>query len=120
LAAEIDVSASSNSSPVSVAVYADGSAVRTLGAQLSWRTTSADHPPKSFPAGSPEVVAFLADLAAVGDVSTIPTTNCIKSVSFGTTTSLTANGNYSGDLECPLNPSTAQQALINDCEALLQ
>lgn len=119
LVAQIQESASTNASSIAVAVYTDGSAQRALGATPLSGHTSFDPSPESFPAGTPEVVAFLADLALVGDVSSIQTNNCSKSVSFGTRTTITANGKTSGDLQCALNPSAAQQALIQDCGPLL-
>lgn len=119
LVAQIQQSASTNSSSIAVSVYTDGSAERGLGSTPQSGSTGLNPPPESFPAGTREVVAFLADLARVGDVSAIQTNNCPKSVSFGTRTTLTANGKTSGDLQCALNPSAAQQALIQDCGPLL-
>ena len=62
---------------------------------------------KSYAAGAADVVAFLAELQLVGDVSAIPTaTDCAKSVSFGTRTLVTVNGMTSGDLQCLLAAAT--------------
>jgi hypothetical protein len=114
--AHIVVSASTNASEIDVVVYSDGSAERTLGPAKYG--TSLDQPPASFPLGSAEGESFLKDLAKVGDVSLIPTQKCAKSVSFGTTTTVTSNGKTSGDLQCLLNPTAASQSLVRDVEAL--
>jgi hypothetical protein len=111
------VSASTNSAAVDVAIYDDASAERTPLPGSSYGN-GLSVSPQSFPAGSPEGEAFLADLNAVGDVSSIPTSACAKSVSFGTTATLTAYGTTSGDLECAFNATAAQAALIKDCGAL--
>jgi hypothetical protein len=107
-------SASSNAAEADVTVYSDGSANRTIGSPRGSFSVS----PAMFPAGSPEVVVFLADLTAVGNVSTIQIGQCGKSVSFGTTTTVTANGSTSGDLQCLKNPTAAAAALAMDCAVL--
>jgi hypothetical protein len=118
----IDQSASTNARSSEVLVYSDGSAIRTVGPAMGGFVLSPDGgplpmgpSPAAFPPGSPEGVQFLADLAAVGDVSNIPTSWCPKSVSFGTTTIVWANGKQSGDLQCADAPSPAQAAFISDC-----
>jgi hypothetical protein len=108
-------SASTNSASITVVIYGDGSADRTTGAQGNLPSPA----PMTYASGSPAVVTFLSDLTAVGDVSTIPTESCGKSVSFGTTTTVTSNGKTSGDLQCANMPSAAQAALIQDCNVLL-
>jgi hypothetical protein len=120
LAASIRVSQSTNSSEIDVVVYSDGSAERTLGPSNPNGTTSGDPTPKSYPADSPEVDAFLRDLAAAGAVAQIATTDtCVKSVSFGTETTLTADGATSGDLQCLADTaSPAAMALARDCDVL--
>jgi hypothetical protein len=117
--AAVRVSLSTNSSEIDVAVFCDGSAERTLGPSRPGGTTSNDPPPMSFPAGSPQVAAFLADLSTVGPVSQIPTSPCTKSVSFGTTTVVTVGADTSGDLEClAATASPAAHALASDCDTL--
>jgi hypothetical protein len=59
------------------------------------------------------------DLRAIGDLSNIQGVWCGKSVSFGTTTTVTANGKTSVDLQCLQNPTPAQCALYYDCLALI-
>jgi hypothetical protein len=123
-AATIHVTASTNSAPVDVVVYCDASAERTLGPP---KVAVGRVTPKTFPAGSPEVAKFLADLDAAGDVSsftiyeypapgTVP--GCAKSASFGTVTTLSVQGKTSGDIQCMTWPSAAQAALASDCDLL--
>jgi hypothetical protein len=116
--ATIHVTASTNSPTVDVQVYCDGSAARDVV------TTDAANPlaltSKIYEAGSPEVLSFLTDFGAVGDVTGIPTgTDCAKSVSFGTTTTVAPTlGAPSGDLQCLKNPSASQAALAHDAAVL--
>ena len=44
---------------------------------------------------------------------------CSKSVSFGTTTKVTAAGKTSGDLQCLEDPTPAASALATDVNALI-
>jgi hypothetical protein len=115
-AAEIHVSRSTNSPAIDVIMFCDSSAERTL--ESAGDTNDVNATPKVYPPGSPEVMAFLADLNAVGDVSTIPTDYCDKPVSFATTITVSDLGKSSGDLECLNYPSASQTALANDCETL--
>ena len=70
-AATIHVTRSTNSPELTVAVYCDGSAERTLGE--AGANNSLGVMPKTYEPSSPEVVEkFLTDLDAVGDVSLIP------------------------------------------------
>jgi hypothetical protein len=103
-----------------VDVYGDGSAHRMLTAGLAGPPLAdASVESKDYAAGSPEVTMFLADLAVVGDVSTLPTQRCTSPASAGPTT-LTAGGHTSGNISCPLlNPTPQQQALVHDSEVLL-
>src|SRR4029077_2361426 len=89
VAAIIDLSHSTNSPEIDVTVDVDGSAVRTVGAST---TNILNVGPMTWPANSPDVETFLADLKAVGDVSAIPTAPCPKSASFGTTTKIVVDG----------------------------
>lgn len=114
--AAIHVSASTNSAPVDVVLHADGSAERTIepGSQNNPTT------PKNFLAGDANVERFLSDLEASGDVglyAVVP--HCSKSVSFGTSTTITAGDEASGDVQC-MSPDApaAQLALADDCATL--
>jgi hypothetical protein len=128
--ASIRVTASSNSRQVDVAVFSDASAERTIGPARSDPPTGLPQDPASFPPGAPEVVAFLRDLAAVGDVSAIPADpgllpfpthqGCAKSASGYTVMTVTAGGKTSGDLECLDSPAAASAtALANDAFVLV-
>ena len=108
-------SASTNAPGINVVVYGDASAERTIGPPKNLPVA----PPMSYPPGSADVQKFIADVQAVGDVTRIEIGGCGKSVSFGTTTTVTANGNTSGDLQCVKMPTTAEAALIGDCNGLL-
>lgn len=123
--ATIVQSASTNSRTITVVVYGGASAVRTIGPPTKSQASddagpsSLDGTPKTFASGAPEVIGFLADLTAVGDVTAIPFAPCAKSVSFGTTTTIAVHGRSSPDLQCASDPSSAQAALIADCNQLL-
>lgn len=58
---------------------------------------------KTFPAGTFDISQLEKTLAQIADVSTIPNHNCVKSVSFGSTTTITYQGKTSGDLSCLSN-----------------
>jgi hypothetical protein len=92
---------------VRVDVHPDGSAERLVGPPstidmaLDGGIKPLDGTPKTFPAGSADVLMFLQALAAVGELSALPILSfCSKSLSFGTTTKVTAAGITSGDLQC--------------------
>ena len=123
-AATIHVTASTNSPEIFVAVYCDGSAERTLGDTSSNNVLNVV--PRTYEPNSPDVLTFLTDLDAAGDVSAIPASHepvsqgggCGKSVSFGTLTTITAQGKTSGDMQCIQAPTPSQTALANDCRVL--
>ena len=58
---------------------------------------------KTFPAGTFNVAQLKDLLAQIGDVSAIPDHGCIKSISFGSTTTITYQGKTSGDISCLSN-----------------
>jgi len=117
---------STNTPEVDVVVYSDGSAERTvLGNMTSLPAPVPAGSPRVYPAGSPEVMAFLSDLSASGDLAAIGdpapvfwSESCPKSASFGTTTKVTVGGVTSGDVQCLINPTAAQTALSHDCDVL--
>ncbi len=55
---------------------------------------------RAFPSGTFDNIRLASLLAEIKDVSLIPDHNCIKSVSFGSTTTITYKGRTSGDLSC--------------------
>jgi hypothetical protein len=94
--------ASTNTPEINVSIYADASAERKVGSGNVQYVAD-----KSYPAASPEVMTFLAELRLVGDVSMMPTASgCVKSVSFGTRTIVSAGGETSGDVQCLLATAT--------------
>jgi hypothetical protein len=123
-AATIHVTRSTNSPELTVTVYCDGSAQRTLGEAGANNSLGVEA--KTYAPNSPEVAMFLADLDAVGDVSAIPASpananlqsDCAKSASFGTVTTVAAQGKTSGDIQCMKDPTSAQTALAADCRVL--
>ncbi len=113
--ATISLSASTNTPSVLMIVYSNAAADEIVGPTVGAPGYSSTYPP-----GSPDVVAFLSDLAAVGNVAAIPTGDqCSKSVSFGTTTTVSAGGNTSGDLQCLTDPTAAEVRLVMDCARLV-
>jgi hypothetical protein len=91
LLATVDVSASTNSSPYSIKLFADGSATMSIK----------DGSSKNFNPGSVDAKTLKALLQNVGDVSQLTSRQpCMKSVSFGTATLITYNGKTSQDLSC--------------------
>lgn len=60
---------------------------------------------------------LFADLRAAGPLDALPRTFCMKSVSFGTTTTVAYRGRRSPDLSCPAR-SAAASALALDARAL--
>ena len=126
IVAQIDLTESTNTRSSTVIVYADASAIRTVGPPKGGGVILPDGAvvplgptPMSWEAGSPVILQFLQDLAAAGDVSAIPITSfCFKSTSFGTRTYVSAGGASSGDLQCATNLNPAQEALVHDCIGL--
>ena len=122
--AEIVETESTNYPGFDVLVYIDGSAIQTTVPSRICRydgIDAADCQSSSsyYPPGTPKVMQFLADLQAVGDLSSIQEASyCGKSVSFGTVTTVYANGMSSHDLQCMANPTVEQCALYADCIAL--
>ena len=58
---------------------------------------------KTFAAGTFNVAQLKTLLSQIGDVSAIPNHGCIKSISFGSTTTITYLGKTSGDISCLSN-----------------
>ena len=58
---------------------------------------------KTFPAGTFNIAQLKNLLTQIGDVSAIPDHGCIKSISFGSTTTITYQGKTSGDISCLSN-----------------
>ena len=60
------------------------------------------------------------DLKAIGPLSSLPKTHCMKSVSFGTSLYLTYNGETSPDLSCSASPDSKVGRLQKDVRELMQ
>jgi hypothetical protein len=58
---------------------------------------------KTFAAGTFAVAQLENLLTHIGDVSAIPNHGCLKSISFGSTTTITYQGKTSGDVSCLSN-----------------
>jgi hypothetical protein len=118
--AQITLTRSTNSPEFHVTVNNLGSAERSVVDLMGVARNL-----RSFPAGSPEGTLFLDDLQASGDLSTVGDPgpifgeSCAKSASFGTQTKIVSLGVTSGDLQCLVNPRTAQTALAHDADVLL-
>jgi hypothetical protein len=57
-----------------------------------------------------------ADIDRAGSLADLPAGHCMKSASFGSTTSITYNGRRSPDLQCAQN--TLEHALKSDAQAI--
>ncbi len=65
----------------------------------------------------PLVTRLFADLRAAGSLAALPRGRCMKSVSFGSVTTVAYHGETSSDLSCP-SGSSAASALAHDADAL--
>jgi len=104
--AVIENSGSTNSEGFSLSVAEDGTALLVQGGSSIEKQLA------------PALAAhFFADLRAAGPLDALPRRSCVKSVSFGSTTTVTWNGKTSPDLSCPTeNPII--RALATDVGAL--
>jgi len=102
--AVISKSRSTNSPAYRVVVRNDGSGTAEIGGA---NVAGGSEPGRSqtFTAGSIDSQTLRRLLTEVGDVTSIPTGHCVKSVSFGTTTQITYEGKTSGDLQCVRRPA---------------
>jgi hypothetical protein len=85
----VNVSASTNTLPYSIKIFADGSASVFVQGQAE----------KDFKAGTIDTVTLANSFQQVGSVGKISET-CTKSISFGTITTVSYNGQTSGDISC--------------------
>jgi hypothetical protein len=114
LVASVSVSASTNTRAYTLSIKNDGS----VDVLIQNPNTS-----QNFPAGTADIKTFAGILAQVGDVSLVTDLSadgkqivmCAKSVSFGTSMTITYNGKTSGDLDCAQNnkslPNQDQQLI---------
>ncbi len=96
--ATIRNSGSTNTPGWTLTINKDGSGA--IAYDQTRRTSFGHYENKTFAVGTFDSKQLEALLAQIGDVSTIPNRGCIKSVSFGSTTTITYQGKTSGDLSC--------------------
>lgn len=110
--ASITNSSSTNTIGYTLTLYSDGSGVLRYAEPI----IKGQH----FPAHTFNTQQLAAQLNMVKDVSHIPSSPfCIKSSSFGTTTTITYQGKTSPDLSCAdYHATPAQQALIETVKQL--
>jgi hypothetical protein len=75
---------------------------------------------QQFPAGTIDSSRLQALLGQVGDVSTIPTGSCPKSVSFETRTQISYKAKTSGDLQCIREASGTEETLLRNSKEVGQ
>ena len=98
-------SGSTNMPAARLTIHSDGSA--TLVYDRPLHATGLKHADRHFPAHTFSTTRLEDLLARIGEADTIPNHNCVKSVSFGSTTTLTYNGKTSGDLSCISSEDTS-------------
>lgn len=116
--ATIIQSRSTNTRAYNVVIHNDGSAT----AEISGASPASGNPParsQRFPPGTIDTHALRSLITKVGDVSRIPIGFCMKSASFGTTTTISYAGGNSGDLQCIRQQASAgEQALLQASKEL--
>jgi hypothetical protein len=100
--AVITNSGSTNAPGSTLTINTDGSGTLTYqkGTQGARFQSYRD---RTFPTGTFESNQLENVLTQIKDVGTIPNRDCLKSVSFGSTTTITYQGKTSGDLSCLSN-----------------
>jgi hypothetical protein len=112
-------SGSTNARGYVITIYDNGSATAVLdSAENSLRSSPTQL--QQFPAGTIDASRLQALLEQIGDVSTIPTGSCPKSVSFGTRTQISYDAKTSGDLQCIRAESGTQETLLRNSEKVGQ
>ena len=96
--ATVAETSSTNSDGYAFTLYDDGSAEGQV--YILSLTRAMSRQACHLPSATPLVVACLDWLAQAGDISQIPTSTCMKSISFGTSTYVCYRGVYSPDLQC--------------------
>ena len=107
--ATIVQSASTNTRSISLVVTRGGSVTYTLGNTNGTTLT----PVTGIVAIAASTASQLfADLDAASPLSALPGSGCVKSVSFGTSTTIVYGGQTTPDVSCETNP--AETSLYND------
>ena len=94
-------SGSTNTPGATVTINKDGSATISYDRDNDPRFNK--YVDKTFPRGTFDVSQLAHILVQIGNVETIPEHHCIKSVSFGSVTTITYQGKTSGDMSCRSN-----------------
>ena len=94
-------SGSTNTPGATVTVNIDGSGTITYDRDNDPRFNK--YVDKTFPRGTFDVSHLAHMLVQIGNVETISEHHCIKSVSFGSTTTISYQGKTSGDMSCRSN-----------------
>ena len=114
--AVINNSGSTNTPGSTLTIHKDGSGSITYEKRTQGERFG-HYQDKAYLAGTFESSQLENILTRIQDVSTIPNRDCLKSVSFGSTTTITYQGKTSGDLSC-LNNQDPQSFL--DLKDLVQ
>lgn len=110
-------SGSTNTRGYRVTIFDDGSATAVISTAPNSLRSSQPHI-QQFPAGTTDADRLQALLTRIGDVSTIPTGRCAKSVSFGTRTQISYKGKTSGDIQCIRGAASGEESLLRASEEL--
>lgn len=102
--ATITNSGSTNTQGFTLTIYNDGSGTLAYTQRGRQNTSNQD---KKFSASTFDSQQLATLLKEVGDVSSLPRGSCLKSASFGTSTTITYNGKTSTDLSCPSAKDTS-------------
>ncbi len=100
--AEITNSGSTNTPGSTLAINRDGSGTLTYQKGTE-EERFRRYVNKTFPAGTFESSELENILTQIKDVGTVPNHDCLKSASFGSTTTITYQGKTSGDISCLSN-----------------
>lgn len=92
----ISTSASTNSAPWKLYISPDGSGSLVT----SPMTHGITYKNMSYAIGTFPYYQIVSDLSAIGNIGGIPGHSCPKSVSFGTSTTISFNNKTSGDISC--------------------
>lgn len=109
--ATITNSGSTNYPGYVITIYENGSGILIYNNQDRFVNKRQEN--KTYPIGWFNSV--IQKLIQIGDVSRVGGTDCVKSVSFGTSTYVTYKGINSEDLQCPSkNLNSLEQSLVNE------
>ncbi len=114
--AVITNSGSTNSPGSQLIIYNDGSGYLTFQ-QRPWQQPSKQYVNKTFPPGTFDSSQLARILAQIHDITSVPGHGCFKSISFGSTTTITYNGKTSGDISCI---SGADERVYQDLASLVK